>query len=86
VDVPLPELGERVLVVPQGWSHLCNAQDPGNVLGEPPDAVSETLQPGYGFPWWAVYDQALVVSLGYGLMLVREGKLVRGPTNWDSGD
>lgn len=79
-----PETGERVLVVPQSWQHLMNPGHAGHVIGQGEDVLDD-FPVRYGFPYWANYTAGMP-GWSYGLMVVREGKLALGPTDWDSTD
>ncbi len=79
-----PELGERVLVVPQSWSHLMRLSHRGHVIGQPED-VLDAFPERYGFPYWANHTIGMP-GWGYGLLVVRNGKLALGPSQWDSSD
>lgn len=79
-----PELGERVLVVPQSWSHLMNLGHHGNIVGKSED-VLDAYPERYGFPYWTNYTAGMP-GWSYGLMVVRDGKLALGPSQWDSSD
>ena len=87
-----PILGERVLVIPQVWSVLTNPHLPdANAIGKDPEVVhavgarhgDERDDPAR--PRWETFTSTLLRT-GYGVMVVREGVLLEGPSQWDSGD
>jgi hypothetical protein len=92
-----PKLGERVLLVPQAAAHLTNPHRPDdNAIGKAPHSVTPVLgaraldgapasKERWTLPTWMPYT-ATLLRKGYGLMLVRNGLLVVGPSLWDSGD
>jgi hypothetical protein len=91
-----PKLGERVLLVPQACATLTNPHRPDNAIGKPPVALGGVLgsramdgHPAsagrWSLPTWETYTSTLL-RRGYGLMVVRDGKLAVGPSIWDSGD
>lgn len=83
-DVVMPEPGERVIEVPQASSFLMSVFEPSSVLGLPVAVVETYMQPRYGYPQWHVFDQRHDPAFGYGLLVVRDGVLRRGPARWDS--
>lgn len=87
-------LGERVLLVPQTYANLTNPHV-ANAIGKPPHEVKPVLGDratdgdkagkGFSLPTWVTYTSTLVRK-GYGVMVVRDGKLDEGPSDWDTGD
>jgi hypothetical protein len=85
------EPGERVLVVPQSYAHLMRLGDPNNIVGKKRDEIEQYPDAGtkkyeYGQPYWDTATPYGMPSIGYGLMVVRDGKLALGPEHFDSGD
>jgi hypothetical protein len=86
-----------VLLVPQAMAKLTNPHRPSdNAIGQPPHTVTPVLgnraldghpsnRDRWSLPTWTVYTSTLL-RRGYGLMVVRDGKLQVGPSQWDSGD
>lgn len=92
-----PKLGERVLLVPQACAELVNPHRPNdNAIGKPPHELTHVLgsravdgapmsKERWSLPTWEVMTSTLL-RRGYGLMVVRDGRLQVGPAMWDSGD
>lgn len=80
-----PTIGERVLVVRQSWAHLMNPGHRGHAIGQPEDVFDELPDDKSQFPYWDNFTTDMP-GWGYGLMLVRDGKLVLGPENFDTSD
>lgn len=83
IDV-IPVAGERVIEVAQADSHLLSLFDAASVLGQPEDAINRHIGTRWGAPRWKTYDPQHDPAWGCGLIVVREGRLRRGPTRWDS--
>jgi hypothetical protein len=92
--VTTPNLGERVLLVPQVSADLMNPHVP-NLIGKHPHVVSEvkgsraldfkhSLKTSW-WPEWTTFTSTLVRK-GFGVMVVRDGRLEAGPSDFDSGD
>jgi len=80
------ELGEIVMLVPQAHAYLANEHDERNVIGiraTAPDAP-DTETPDH-IPHWTLVTSTLLRK-GFGVLVVREGQLQVGPSDWDSGD
>jgi hypothetical protein len=92
-----PKLGERVLLVPQSLANFTNPHRPDrHAIGKPPHEVVPVLgaratdghpasKDRWSLPTWETYTSTLL-RRGYGVMVVRDGKLAVGPSIWDSGD
>lgn len=80
---PLPS--ERVLEVPQAYSHLMSPHTETSVLGLPVEAIDRYVDASrYGAVRWKTYDPQHDPGWGYGLLVVRDGVLLCGPSRWDS--
>lgn len=80
-----PEVGERVVQVPQSSHYLLTTGGVG-LIGRPASDLKLYVTDVYGQPSWINYQPARDPGRGYGLIVVRDGLCYRGPTRWDSGD
>jgi hypothetical protein len=80
---PLP--GERVIEVPQAYSHLMS-DGRGSMVGLPVGAIERLVSPRYGSLRWTAFDPKHHPAWGYGLLVVRDGVLQPGPARWDTSD
>lgn len=74
-----------VFAVPQCASHLLSVHG-DSLVGQPLAAVEPYLGPPHRCPHWHQYHPRRDPQWGTGLLVVRDGVLRRGPTNWDSSD
>lgn len=84
-EIVMPDVGERVIEVPQCSYHLVDLADRGGLVGLPAAAVEPYISSKYGSPFWRLRDR-YDPRIGNGLLVIRDGIIRRGPQNWDSSD
>lgn len=74
------------MLVPQAFWYLMTPDHPNTVIGGQADVPTEpdTKTPDR-IPHWTRYTSTLLRK-GFGVLVVRDGKLAAGPSDWDSGD
>ena len=82
-----PEIGERVLIVPQAFHYLINPGHPLTAVGaSPQDYQAFEDSSVISQPHWEVWSPHSYIRKGYGTLVIRDGKLALGPSDLDSGD
>lgn len=87
--ITIPIAGEPVVVVPQAYSYLLSWHDPvHSLVGRPASDLTPHLGTVHDWqrPRWVTYSPVIHPEWGTGLLIVREGRLWRGPERWDSSD